>query len=193
MEEKKFQRKMIDYYRKKGRSFPWRETKNDFHALVAEVMLQKTTSKQVKQVYQKFIEKYPTPESVCRKSIKKIEDYFKNLGLKKRADVILNIAEFLRENSEVTQKNLLEIPGIGRYTANAFLSILKGRRYPIVDGNVERVFRKFFNVEDNRPPYRNKQLWSLAKKLIPKRNIRDYNLGLIDYGAMLKRNKEKSS
>lgn len=185
MEKKEFQRKILKYYHDKGRDFPWRDTENKFHALIAEIMLQQTSYYQVEPVYREFCQRYSKPEEIIEEDKKEIRKFFSTLGLHNRADYIINASEFFISGKEETQDNLLEVKGIGRYTANAYLSIHKEEKFPIVDGNVVRVLKKHFEIEDDSPPSSNEEIWDLARELLPENNVRDYNLGLIDYGAEL--------
>lgn len=185
MKKDGFRESIIEYYVDKGRDFPWRETENDLHAIVAEIMLQQTSYYQVEPVYNEFCERYPTAESVLKGEEDEIRQLFSSLGLHNRKEYIISAAEFLDSGDEINQKNLLEVKGIGRYTANAFLSLHKGKRYPIVDGNVVRVFEKHFEIEDDSPPSTNEEIWEIAWELLPEERFREYNLGLLDYGAEL--------
>lgn len=184
-EIEEFQEMVLHYYQEHGRDFPWRETENDLHALTAEIMLQQTSYYQVEPVYDKFCERYSVPGGVLEAEEDEIRQLFSSLGLHNRTEYIVSAAEFLASGSEINQEDLLEVKGIGRYTANAFLSLHKGRRYPIVDGNVVRVFEKHFDIEDDSPPSTNEEIWCLAWELLPEKNFREHNLGLIDYGAEL--------
>lgn len=114
--------------------------------------------------------------------------FFDTLGLEKREEWIKDIARFLISDKELTRENLLEVKGLGRYTVNAFLSIHKGRSLPIVDVNVKRVFLEHFEIQDERPPSSNEEMWSMAEVLVPKENVKEYNLGLLDYGHYLRKN-----
>ncbi|MFB6207848.1 MAG: hypothetical protein ABEJ69_00710 [Candidatus Nanohaloarchaea archaeon] len=176
-----FQGKMLEYYGKKGREFPWRTTDNDLHALVAEIMLQQTSYYQVEPQYRRFCERFQEPEDVLEAGDAELKSFFEGLGLESRSEYVKAAAKFLASGEEITQENLLSVKGIGRYTANAFLSVHLERRYPIVDGNVERVFDENFDTTE----FSTKDYWDLAWELLPKKQYRDYNLGLLDYGAEL--------
>lgn len=185
MDKEKFQEMILQYYHDEGREFLWRQTDNDLQALAAEIMLQQTSYYQVEPVYEKFCSKYKKPEDVLNADEDEIKQLFSSLGLHNRTEYIIKAAEFLASDQKITQDNLLEVKGVGRYTANAFLSIHKGERYPIVDGNVARVFEKHFEIKDDSPASTNDEIWELAWELLPEENIKEYNLGLLDYGAEL--------
>ena len=182
-EKSEFQKFVIDYYENQGRNFPWRTTDNSLHALVAEIMLQQTSYYQVLSPYKSFCQVYDSPEDVLEADDSEIRQYFESLGLQNRAEYIIEAAKFLSRTESITQEKLMAVKGIGRYTANAFLSIHLNRRYPIVDGNVVRVFQKKFQFEGLSAS--DDEVWELAWELLPERKVREYNLGLIDYGAKL--------
>ena len=173
------------FYQEHGREFPWRETDNDLHAIVAEIMLQQTSYYQVRPKYEEFTENYQNPADVLQSEDEDLEYFFEGLGLINRIEYIKATAKYLRDNEKITQDSLLKVKGVGRYTANAFLSVHMDKRYPIVDGNVVRVFDKHFDVDDDSPPSNNEEIWDLAWELLPETDFREYNLGLIDYGAEL--------
>lgn len=176
-----FQSKMLEFYRDEGRDFPWRRTENPLHALIAEIMLQQTSYYQVLPQYRRFCEDFEKPKEVLSVEDKKLEEYFEGLGLEGRTEYVRAASDFLASNEQINQENLMSVKGIGRYTANAFLSIHREERYPIVDGNVKRVFDKHFDTRD----FSNKNYWDLAWELLPEKQVKSYNLGLLDYGAKL--------
>lgn len=176
METASFQNKMISYYREHGRNLPWREQDSDFHVLAALIMLQRTSVEQVANVYPSFCEQYPEPAEVIAADDTELTELLAGLGLPNRVEYLNNVATFFTKKQPMTQDTLLDVKGVGRYTANAFLSIHKRERYPIVDVNVEQVFNAFFDTADQ-------DVWTLAWELLPEEEVRAYNLGLIDYGA----------
>jgi A/G-specific adenine glycosylase len=190
--EKSFFRKaIVTWYYKYGRDFPWRNTDHPFHVLVAEIMLQQTFARKVIHPYEQFITSYPTPEKAARGRTSKMEEVFRPLGLLYRAGT-------LREASKVIVKEfgggvpsgrieLLSLPGVGPYIAAAVQSIAFDLHAPVVDANVSRIMARFFGSSENQT---NKGLsqteaWELAEYLAPKGSTRDFNLGLIDFGALV--------
>ncbi len=185
IDKENFADKIIRYYKKYGRHFPWRNTDNILYAITAEIMLQQTSYYQVEPKYSEFTEEFQEPEEVLAASDEKLKTFFEGLGLLNRIEYVKAASEYLSEANEVTQESLLEVKGIGRYTANAVMSIHLNERYPIVDGNVVRVFERHFDVDDDSPPSQNEEIWELAWELLPEGDVKEYNLGLIDYGAEL--------
>lgn len=179
-----FQDKIKNFYREHGRDFTWRKTENNLHALVAEIMLQQTSFYQVEEQYEEFAETFDNPQEVLDTPESEIRKFFEGLGLPSRAEYVIAAAKFLQSNKKANFENLMEVKGVGRYTANAYLSMHLGKRRPIVDGNVIRVFRKELDFPDDYGT-QDDETWRMAWKLLPKAHVKTYNLGLIDYGAEL--------
>lgn len=180
-----FQEFILQFYEEHGRDFPWRDTDNDLHALVAEIMLQQTSYYQVEPAYLDFVDTYETPEDVIAADQDELRSFFDGLGLANRAEYVQAAARSLASTQDLNQEDLLGTKGIGRYTANAFLSIHKGERYPIVDGNIKRAIETYFGFEVDETPSQCDPLWELMWVLLPTDHIKEYQLGLLDYGASL--------
>ena len=84
-----------------------------------------------------------------------------------------------------TERDLLKLKGVGHYTANAVLAFAYGKCVPVVDSNIARVLRRYFNLENKKPAYADRDLWALAKKVLPLTNCREYNYGLLDLAALI--------
>ena len=116
-----FHEKIINWERQHSADFPWRKTQNAWHALVAEIMLQRTRAEQVLPIYKHFAEKYKSP---CDYAIDKRATVFKGLGLRWRERHLKNLASTLcNSDLKKDKKCLLELPGIGEYVASAYLSL----------------------------------------------------------------------
>jgi len=183
----RIEQKDIDYFRKKilkwGKnnydSFPWRETENKWHALVAEIMLQRTRAEQVLPVYSNFTEKYMTPGDFLQSSNVNI---FNKLGLLWRFEKIKLLAEILCDKTIPSEKReLLKLPGIGDYIASAYRSLHLCTRELIIDSNVVRIYGRFFGFPTTPETRRNKFIKDLADKVTPLSNFKDFNYALIDY------------
>lgn len=175
------------WYEKNGRSFPWRQTKDPFKILIAEIFLQKTTAEQVSSVYETFFDKFPDLKTIANAETEVIKETIKELGLLKRAEYVQELSRMiLKDHSGVVpnDKNQLDaLPGVGRYTRNAVLCFAFGKNVPIVDGTVSRVFSRYFGLSRSEPPYRDHELWKMASHVLPDKRAREFNLGLLDLGA----------
>ena len=145
---------IFTWYQKNKRSLPWRNQRGQkispYHILVAEVMLQQTRVQTVIPYYKKFIQAFPTLESLAKSSLKKVLPYWAGLGYYSRIkNLHQSVAIFLSENQgqiPKTAKELQLYPGFGSYTAKAVSSQAFGERVSVLDGNVIRVLCRHENL-----------------------------------------------
>lgn len=153
-------------------------------------MLQQTQVEQVIPYYHRFLKRFPTLEALARAPLSEVLDLWAGLGYYSRARNLHACARqvMARHGGALPEapKELLRLPGIGRYTAGAIGSIAFSKPVPLVDGNVTRVLCRVFGIrEDPRGPAVAKRLWSVAAGLVPKRNPGDFNQALMDLGALV--------
>jgi len=178
-QNKNFRDTIIEWRNKNFSDFPWRKTNNKWHALAAEIMLQRTRAEQVLPVYLSFSKKYKTPIDYLNDEK---SDIFKSLGLTWREKEFKKLAKILSENEISKDKNtLLELPGIGDYIASAYRSLHLGIRDIIIDSNVVRLYGRFFGIKTDGETRRKKWIIELADKLTPINNFKEYNYGIIDF------------
>lgn len=180
---------IVEYYERRGRKFPWRETADPYKVLVAEIMLRKTTAKQVEKVYTAFIDRFPNVYKLADASKIELEKMLKPLGMEaKRSTQLIMLAESIvrdlggRVPLEIDQ--LLRLPGVGRYTARAVLVLARNEKLGLLDTNVIRVLKRFFGIKSNKRRERDDdELWAFLDSLVPCERSREFNLGLIDFGS----------
>lgn len=178
------QRRLLAWGRDNFSDFPWRHENNLFHALVAEILLQRTRAEQVVPVYREFVKRFPHPASLAEASISQVEAVIAPLGLKWRAKLLPELGRKLTEaHAEVPVdiQSLRNVPGVGPYATAAFLSLHAGKRAPIVDSNVVRFYGRFFGFDTGPETRRNKAILQLAECVTPERQYRDFNYALIDF------------
>ncbi len=164
--------------------FPWREETNQFHALIAEVLLQRTNAEQVVPVYHALKNRFPSPEILASITTDEIEEIIAPLGLKWRAKYLRALSEKLTELSgEIPSdvSHLKELPGIGSYSAAAYLSFHGGKKAPIIDANIVRFYGRFFGFDTGPETRRDKQLMDFANRVTPQRAFKKFNYALIDF------------
>lgn len=190
-EKKYFSKKIFQWYKKHGRdSLPWRNTNNPYDILVAEMMLQKThAEEQVLPVYREFLKKYPDIQSLSEAEQTEIKETICSLGLQNiRSRKLKELAIKLKEQfeSKIPEKyeELISLPGVGEYIANAVLCMAFNKKTVMVDANFGRVLGRIFYGKEECPPSKSK-IWRLAKNLIPANNFLQFNLGIIDLGALV--------
>lgn len=171
------------------RDFPWRSNRNPYAILVAEFLLQKTDATSVVPIYETFLLKYPTINKLVKATVEEVGELLKPLGLFFRSERLHQCACIIAKqyggkipNSE---KQLLELPGIGKYTARAICSQAFSQPLAVLDTNVARILERFFGLRGGRVKSRCKILWGTAEKIAPVRDVGKWNLTLLDFGAMV--------
>lgn len=176
-------KKLLAWEQNNYPAFPWRDEIPPFHALVAEVLLQRTRAEQVVPVYLNFVRVFPNPASLAQTNIPDIEKVIAPLGLRWRARFLHELGKELVAEGSVPADlaSLRKLPGVGPYAASAYLSFHVGRRVPIVDSNVVRFYGRFFGFRTGPETRRDKQLFELADSVTPKRTFKRFNYAIIDF------------
>ena len=178
---------VVSWFLENGREFPWRETKNPFHILLAEVLLRQTQATRVVAPYLELIAMYRDPESLAHADVTGLRQWFRPLGLVERADRLVESARILVQEYGGRVPNDLQeleaLPGLGRYSARAVVCLAFGRAVPMVDEGSGRVLRRVLALKSRGPAYSSRPLMEEAEHLVPQSSARDFNLGLLDIAA----------
>ena len=185
-----FQQKLIKWFQKHQRPLPWRKRYEPYEVWVSEIMLQQTQMDTVLPYFDRWMKNFPTIEALAKADSKKVLKLWEGLGYYSRARNLHESAKaiFQKHDGGFPQdyEEILQIKGVGRYTAGAIASIAFNQQKPIVDGNVLRVLSRLYAISDPIDVEKNKEkFWKLQESLIPPKNARDFNQGLMDFGAML--------
>ncbi len=149
-------------------------------------MLQQTRVETVIDYYHRWLAVFPTLEALAAAPEARVLKLWEGLGYYSRARNLHRAAKFAQGKIPNTVDGLLEMPGIGRYTAGAIASIAFNQRAPLVDGNVIRIFARIFGItEETTKPKIQQQMWSLAEELLPEKNCGDFNQSLMELGAVI--------
>ena len=184
----RFRRRLLDWYRRNGRDLPWRRTRDPYHILVSEVMLQQTQVDRVIPKYHEWLGKYPTLEALASAEETDVAQTWRPLGYNIRPRRLQSIAResVTRYGGELPSdhETLLSFKGIGEYTAGAVLSFAFGQRAAILDTNVARVlYRVFIGKGDPKAHAMKRHLWDVSRAVLPRANVFDFNQALMDFGA----------
>ena len=137
-----FSHKLISWYKSNKRDLPWRNTEDPYKIWISEIILQQTRVKFAIDYYNKFIEKFPTIESLSDAKEDDVLNSWQGLGYYSRARNIHHTSKILKENYSSNFPNIydeiISLKGIGRYTTGAILSFAFKKKFPVVDGNVFR-------------------------------------------------------
>ncbi len=186
----KFQKNLLKWFENNKRDLPWRRTYVPYHVWISEIMLQQTQMERVVGYFNKWIERFPSIASIAEADEEVVLRYWEGLGYYSRARNIHKTARLLRHNNNgllyTDYKDLLSLPGIGKYTAGALMSIAYAKDYPLVDANIERVFARVFNIGTPIKDKANKEfVWETAERLIPPGQARLFNQALMELGALI--------
>lgn len=177
----RFRRDLLEWFEENGRDYPWREPDASvYEVFVAEFFLTQTPADNVASVYRSFVDKFPDPEALREVDGRRLEEEIEPIGFQRmRSRALKEIASERDEIPRVTEE-LQELPRVGRYVANATLSIALNQRLPLVDRNVDRVYNRLLG--DEWPETESKK-YETAEEMLPEDSVRDYNLALLDFGA----------
>lgn len=183
-------RKLLDWYEQNKRSLPWRDHPDPYHIWVSEIMAQQTRLETVIPYYQRWLQRFPDIRSLAQADQNEVLHLWEGLGYYSRARNLHAAAQQVLEKYDgrlpSNLEQLIALPGIGRYTAGAITSLAFGQDQPLVDGNVKRVLSRIYNLQEAVDTGAGeKQVWALARQLLPPGRAADFNQALMDLGAMV--------
>lgn len=182
--------RLLRWYKKEGRDLPWRRTSDPYAIWVSEIMLQQTQVVTVIPYYERFMTAFPTVAELAHAPLGTVLKVWEGLGYYARARNLQKAASIISDqyDGKIPEniETLTSLPGIGRSTAGAIVSIAYGKKAPILDGNVRRVLCRLFAIRQNPSlaPVQ-KRLWKISERLVPEKNPRSFNQALMDLGATI--------
>lgn len=185
-----FQKRVLDWFDQHGRKdLPWQQAINPYRVWVSEIMLQQTQVSSVIAYYKRFMERFPNLDDLAQAEQDEVLQYWAGLGYYARARNLHQTARLIMQQGGAfpqTSAALEALPGIGRSTAGAILSIACGQSQAILDGNVKRVLSRFAAVEGwPGDPKVARQLWQISEQFTPSDRTADYTQAMMDLGATL--------
>lgn len=182
-----FSARVLDWFRIHGRhGLPWQNPASPYRVWVSEIMLQQTQVSTVIPYFNRFMQEFPDSGSLARASQEKVLGYWSGLGYYARARNLHKAALLIHDLGEFpdTVETLCKLPGIGRSTAGAIISIAFRKRAAILDGNVKRVLCRYFGIGEWPGIARvERQLWELSDRLAPPHSTAEYTQAIMDLGA----------
>lgn len=183
-----FSRKLLKWFDRDQRDMPWRKDRDPYRIWVSEIMLQQTQVKTVIPYFNRWMKTFPTVHALAKAPLPKVLKQWEGLGYYSRARNLHKAAHIVSQeldgNIPDTLPGILKLPGIGRYTAGAILSIAYDQPVPVLDGNVKRVVSRLFLMKDNGATTASEtRLWNKAESLVPRKRPGDFNQALMELGA----------
>jgi A/G-specific adenine glycosylase len=180
---------IINWYRQNKRNLPWRETSNPYYIWLSEIILQQTRVDQGLSYYYKFINHYPNIHDLANSSEQEILNDWQGLGYYSRARNIHFTAKYISSNLNgefpSNYADLIQLKGVGEYTAAAIASFAYKLPYAVLDGNVFRVLSRVFNISEPINETIGKKLFKqLSQDLLPINDSDIYNQGIMEFGAL---------
>jgi len=188
---KELSRDLLSWWDKNGRkNLPWQKNKTAYRVWISEIMLQQTQVVTVIPYYEKFINRFPSIYSLATASEDEVLSYWSGLGYYARARNLHKAAKHIQQEyaGEFPSNfvDVLALPGIGRSTAGAILSLALDQQHVILDGNVKRVLSRLNEVQGWSGQSKVlEKLWDLAEIYTPQKRVADYNQAMMDLGATL--------
>lgn len=188
---KEFSNQVINWYETQGRKhLPWQQDKTPYRVWISEIMLQQTQVATVIPYYEKFMATFPTVIDLANADEDAVLHHWTGLGYYARARNLHKSAKIIRDQylGEFPQKieQVIALPGIGRSTAGAILSLSLNKHHAILDGNVKRVLARCYMVQGHAgQAIYEKTLWPITEALTPKQGVAKFNQAMMDLGAII--------
>jgi len=183
---------LLNWFVKNQRDLPWRKTYEPYYVWISEVMLQQTQMDRGVEYFKRWMLVFPDIESLAGASEQSVLKAWEGLGYYSRARNIIKSATLLVEkyNGQLPEDydQLLDLPGVGPYTAGAIMSIAFDQPYPVIDANVERLFARIGDIDK---PMKDKAVYKSLQNIletvvkIEGLSPRDFNQGLMEFGALV--------
>ena len=185
----KFYNILIQWYLQNKRDLPWRNTTDPYPIWLSEIMLQQTRVAQGMPYFLAFTSAFPTVFDLAKADEEEVLKLWQGLGYYSRARNLHKAAQYVASELNgvfpTTYKELLELKGVGEYTAAAIASFSYNEAVPVVDGNVFRVLSRYFDIEtDITLASAKKEFAALAHELMPKNDPATFNQAIMEFGAL---------
>lgn len=191
MQAQQFASQVLDWYQRFGRkNLPWQQEKTPYKVWLSEVMLQQTQVATVKPYFERFMSRFPSITDLAAAPLDEVLYLWTGLGYYARArnlhKAAVRVAEKHGGTFPQTYDEVADLPGVGRSTAGAILSLSLGQHFPILDGNVKRVLARCYTI-GGWPGRKEveKRLWQISEQVTPADRVSQFNQAMMDLGAMV--------
>jgi A/G-specific adenine glycosylase len=183
-------RRLLAWYARHARDLPWRRSRDPYRVWLSEVMLQQTTVAAVEPYFRRFTAAFPTVAELAAAEESQVLRLWEGLGYYRRARSLHAAAKrIVAEHGgrlPDSLDELLSLPGVGRYTAGAILSIAFDRPAPILEANTVRLLSRLIGYRgDPAKAAGQRLLWRTAEELLPKKDVARFNQALMELGSLV--------
>ncbi len=179
---------LLNWYKKNKRHFPWRETRDPYQVMVAEIMLQRTKAEQVLPIYTSFLKKFNNIQTLSRASSQELLDFFSKLGIIRRVKCLESLSKKLITNYDgkipQSREELLSLPCLGEYSSDAILCFAYNRNVAVIDSNICRIVSRLFGLKTKGELRRDPNFRKMMNDLLPQK-AKEFNWAMIDLGATI--------
>ncbi|MFG0264203.1 MAG: A/G-specific adenine glycosylase [Rhodopirellula sp. JB055] len=190
-------KRLLTWFSENARDLPWRRDHSPYRVWISEIMCQQTQVATVLPYFERFLSTYPTIRDLAGADENQLMRMWEGLGYYRRARSLHAAAKKMATEHDGefpdSFEDVLALPGIGRYTAGAILSISRNEAFPILEGNTQRVFSRWIGL--TTPPTEKPaqaRLWELSDKMLPRRKAADrangpagFNQAAMELGALI--------
>lgn len=185
-----FRKKILLWFEKGGRHFPWRnKSASKYQLVIAEVLLQRTKAETIATFFPFFIKRYPSWKSLSSVNKTRLKKDLKPIGLwKRRSDTLKRLSTAMAKRGgrfPRTRGEIEELPGIGQYIANAILMFCQDEPQPLLDVNMARVLERFFGPRQLADIRYDPYLQKLAREVLPRKRYKEFNWAILDFAAII--------
>lgn len=185
-----FRRRLLAWYADHARDLPWRRSRDPYAIWISEIMLQQTQVATVRPYFERFLARFPTIAALAAAEEQEVLRLWEGLGYYRRARQLHAAAKLLAtEHGGVFPRDpevVRRLPGIGRYTAGAILSIAFDAREPILEANTLRLFSRLLAYRGLPTSTEGQRLlWAMAEAVLPERQVGAFNQALMELGSMV--------
>jgi A/G-specific adenine glycosylase len=188
---KRFVQKILNWNKNENtRQMPWKGEKDPYKIWLSEIILQQTRVEQGLKYYENFIKAFPDVHALAKAPEKKVYKFWEGLGYYSRCRNLITTAKVISKGLNGFFPNdfesILQLKGIGNYTAAAIASFAYNLPYAVLDGNVFRVLSRIFDIEIPIDSTEGKKYFSeLTQTILPKKKAGEYNQAIMDFGAVV--------
>jgi len=186
----RLRRSLLNWFRHHARDLPWRQSQDPYGVWVSEIMLQQTQVATVESYFRRFRKRFPDVATLAAADEDEVLRFWEGLGYYRRARQMLlaarQIVDIHQGRFPETFDEVIALPGIGRYTAGAILSIALDQQYPILEANSQRVLARLVALRD--PPTTSasqRLLWTVATQILPKKEVGRFNQAVMELGSLV--------